>query len=58
MDDNEFEEKYYNIEELKAYKKTPLSKKLEFLEEMNKFLNAITPEKSKKLWEKLKEEGY
>lgn len=58
MKDKEFEENYYNIEDIKSYMKVPLSKKFEFLEEMNKFLDEITPKESKKISRKLKEQGY
>jgi len=58
MNDKEFEENYYSIEELRSYMKVPLSKKLDFLEEMNQFLNSIKPKVSKELEEKLKQEGW
>ena len=58
MDDKEFEEKYYSIQDLKDYMKLPVSRKLECLEEMNKFVNAFSTEKTKKIRDKLREEGY
>jgi hypothetical protein len=58
MDDSEFELMYYDIKELKAYMKLPVSKKLQCLEEMNEFLDAFTPVENKKLQQKLKNMGY
>ena len=58
MDDKKFEENYYSFEDIEAYMKLPISRKLECLEEMNKFLNALMPLESKKIAEKLREEGY
>ncbi len=58
MEDKEFEEKYYSIQELKAYKKLSISKKLECIEEMNRFLNAFIPEKTKRIQEQLRKEGW
>ena len=58
MDNKEFEEKYYRIQDLKDYMKLPVSKKLECLEEMNKFSNAFSTEETKKNREKLREMGY
>ncbi len=58
MDNNEFELKYYDINELKAYMRLPVSKKLQCLEEMNKFLDAFTPLENKKLQQELKNMGY
>lgn len=58
MDDKEFEENYYKIEDIKLYMNVPISKKLEFLEEMNKFLDGFMPKESKKIREKLKEQGW
>ncbi len=58
MNDKEFEENYYSIEELKSYMNVSVSKKLDFLEEMNQFLDSIKPEMSKKLEEKLRREGW
>lgn len=58
MNDKEFEENYYSIEELKAYINVPISKKLDFLEEMNQFLYSIKPKISKEMEEKLRQEGW
>ncbi len=45
-------------EELREYRAIPAKKKLEFLARMNAFLAKVTPPKSKRLWKKLKQEGY
>ena len=58
MNDKEFEENYYKIEDLKSYMKVPVSKKLDFLAEMNEFLNSFMSEESKKFRDKLREEGW
>ena len=58
MNDKEFEENYYKIEDLKSYMKVPVSKKLEFLAGMNEFLNSFMSEESKKFRDKLREEGW
>ena len=58
MNDKEFEENYYKIEDLKSYMKVPVSKKLDFLAEMNEFLNSLMSEESKKFRDKLREEGW
>ena len=48
----------YKIEDLKSYMKVPVSKKLDFLAEMNEFLNSFMSEESKKFRDKLREEGW
>ena len=53
MNDKEFEENYYNIEDLKSYMKVPVSKKLDFIAEMNEFLDSFKSEKTKRLEEKI-----
>ena len=58
MNDKEFEENYYSIEELKVYMNVPVSKKLDFLEKMNQFLDSIKSSRSKKFEEKLRQEGW
>ena len=58
MNDKEFEENYYNIEDLKSYMKVPVSKKLDFMVEMNEFLDSLKSEKTKKLEEKIRQEGW
>ena len=58
MNDKEFEENYYRIEDLKSYMKVPVSKKLDFIAEMNEFLDSFKSEKTKKLEEKIRQEGW
>lgn len=58
MNDKEFEENYYSIEELKTYMNVSVSRKLDFLEEMNQFLDSIKPTRSKQFEEKLRQEGW
>lgn len=58
MNDKEFEENYYSLKELKSYMKVPVSKKLDFLEEMSQFLDSIKPKLSKEIEEKLKQEYW
>ncbi|OGI10579.1 MAG: hypothetical protein A3I68_06715 [Candidatus Melainabacteria bacterium RIFCSPLOWO2_02_FULL_35_15] len=55
--DNTFEDEY-DMDSILAYQKLSVSKKLEYLDEMNDFFSKLTPEKNKKAWLKLKEEGY
>lgn len=53
MSDEEFD-----IEDLRYYKTLSPKEKLDYLEEMNQFLQKITPAKAVKINEKLEEEGY
>lgn len=55
MNDKEFEENYYSIEDLKSYIKVPVSKKLDFLAEMNEFLGSLKSKKTKELEEKIRQ---
>lgn len=48
----------YDLDSIFAYQKLPVSKKIEYLDEMNEFFSKLTPEKNKKAWLKLKEEGF
>lgn len=48
----------YDIEALKRYMKLSAKEKLEYLEELNKFLSIAIPEKNKKIWKKLKDMGW
>lgn len=48
----------YDLNEFLAYRKQPISKKLEYLEEVTEFFNKLTPRKNKIAWEKLKKEGF
>ena len=57
MDNNAFEDEY-DLDSIFAYQKLSVSKKLEYLDEMNDFFSKLTPEKNKKAWLKLKEEGF
>jgi hypothetical protein len=41
-------------DQLRKYMLLTPKEKLDYLEELTKFLNAATPEKNKKIWEKLK----
>ena len=56
-DDKSFEGEY-DIDSILAYQKLSVSKKLEYLDEMNDFFSKLTPVKYKKAWLKLKEEGF
>ena len=58
MNDKEFEENYYNIEDLKSYMKVPVSKKLDFIAEMNEFLYSFKSEKTRKIEEKIRQEDW
>ena len=58
MNDKEFEENYYSIEDLKSYMKVPVSKKLDFIVEMNEFLDSFKSEKTKNIEEKIRQEGW
>ena len=48
----------YDINQFLSYRKLPVSKKLEYLEEVTEFFNKLTPEKNKRAWEKIKEMGF
>ena len=50
--------KEFEDEDFNSYMSISAKKKLEFLSRMNRFLAKVTPEKSKKIWEKLRKEGY
>ena len=52
IDDNNEE---VDIDRMKRFIAMSPERKMECLEELNKFLNAITPEKSKKMHQKLKQ---
>ena len=58
MNDKEFEENYYSIEDLKSYMKVPVSRKLDFIAEMNEFLDSFKSERTKKIEEKIRQEGW
>lgn len=48
----------HNLDELKKYMDLPAKDKLDYLEELNKFLDTATPEKNKIIWRKLKKMGW
>ena len=48
----------YDLNEFLSYRKLPVSKKLEYLEEVTEFFNKLTPKENKLAWQKLKEEGW
>ena len=48
----------YSIEGLKRYMALSAEEKFNYLEEINNFLKESMPEKSKKVWEELKRNGW
>ncbi len=59
MSENEFVD--YSDDELERfikYKNSPITKKLQYLDETKEFFDQITPKKAKEAWKKLKEEGF
>jgi hypothetical protein len=48
----------FNREDLLKYMRLPAAKKLEYLEKLNKFLSLTTPKRNKRIWEKLKHNGW
>lgn len=48
----------YCTEDLKSYIALPLRQKLQWLENMNHFLDRLMPPKNKKIWQRLKEKGF
>ena len=52
------EEEDFDVENLRYFSKLSAEKKLEFLEQLQEFLNQAMPKENKKLWERLKEEGF
>ena len=48
----------HNIDQLKTYMQLPVEKKMEYLEQLNKFLDLATPLKNKKIWKRLKTMGW
>lgn len=55
---NKIKDEYINDDDLKRYIDLSPEKKFEYLEEMNKFLNAAMPAKNKEIAKKLREEGF
>ena len=59
MDKNEENiDEYFDIEDLKRYMSLSVEKKLNYLEEINRFLMEAMPAESKKAWEELKRQGW
>ena len=56
--DDIFDNEELEMDRIKKFIAMTPERKMECLEEMNKFLNALMPLKSKKIAEKLREEGY
>ena len=48
----------YDIETCLRYRSIPISKKLEYLDEMNDFFYKLTSKKNRLAWQKLKEKGF
>ena len=48
----------YDIETCLRYRSIPITKKLEYLDEMNEFFYKLTPKENRLAWQKLKEEGF
>ncbi len=57
-DKNKIKNEYINDEDLKRYINLSPEKKLEYLDEMNQFLNEAMPTENKKIAKKLREEGF
>ena len=59
MDKNEENiDEYFDIKDLKRYMSLSVEKKLNYLEEINRFLMEAMPAESKKAWEELKRQGW
>ena len=56
--ENKNDDDWFNLDQLIAYMKVPATKKLDHTEEVARFFFKLTPEKNKKAWLKLKEEGF
>lgn len=56
MSQNKNEE--FDVEQMQFYMKLSVGQKLAYLEKMCRFLHKITPEKSRKIAEKLKKERF
>ena len=48
----------YDVETCLRYRSTPISRKLEYLDEMNDFFYKLTPKENRLAWQKLKEKGF
>ena len=51
-------DEYFDIEDLKRYMSLSVEEKLNYLEEINRFLIEAMPAESKKAWEELKRQGW
>lgn len=56
--DEDNNDEYFNVEDLKRYMALTAEQKLIYLEEMNKFFHEAMPPESKKAWEELKKNGW
>ena len=52
------DEVFFDVRDLKTYMKVPARLKFKFLEEASAFFERIKPRRSRKIWEKLKAEGW
>lgn len=57
-DKSKIKNEYINDEDLKRYISLSPEKKMEYIEEMNDFLNAAMTPENKKIAKKLREEGF
>ena len=46
------------LERFVKYKNSPLTNKLQYLDETKEYFDQITPKKAKEAWKKLVEEGF
>ena len=53
---NESEE--FDLDQMRAYMKLSVEEKLKHIERLNQLTNDLMPDSSKKIWERLKEEGF
>lgn len=51
-------EEEFDLERIKHFISLPVRKKLQYIEDLQGFLQRTMPERSKKIWEKLKKEGF
>ena len=51
------DDEYFDVKDLKRYMSLSVEEKLNYLEEINNFLVEVMPMKSKKAWEELKKAG-
>ena len=57
-DNWEIQNQEYDIETYLRYRRIPITKKLEYLDETNEFFYKLTPKKNRLAWQKIKQEGY